>query len=611
MSEPAGRLSTSADTGAGLRDSMWPAVLLVGVCLLARLLYNALLCPYNLVEDEAHYWLWARHMDWSFYSKGPGIAAMIWASTCLFGEAEWAVRLPTAIANAAGALACAGLARDIARRAFTPGGSVAGPSHAALAAAAMYLLAPAFQVTGFLVTIDGCYLACWAIACWATWRALAERSISAWLVIGLAVGIGFLFKYTILLLPPGLLIFALVNRRSLRLARSWRVGLAAAIVLALVAFTPVIYWNAREGWPTLRHLLGHLGLRGGDVPLPAPGAGDKGSGYNPLWTITYIFSPLGMFGPAAALGVVAALRILRRRQSVNPDGPGQERRLGASFLVWAAAPILAFYLAVSFVAEPEQNWPIAGFVSLLTLAGWYAVDELNRRRAGARDAALTGPDTPRTRPIKVLWRLSLIYGLCAGVLLHRADVAAEVLNRITAMPPVPGVIKSITGREPKPIVVGRLIGAKVMASDVADELDRLNAEGQAAGPAFVMAEHYGRASQMAYYLHRAGRHPVVLSSQSAMGGRKSQFDFWPDTALNRSDLMGRSAIILSNDKSSTIARLNRMFERVEPYRSPDGGQKLAGEHKKDRVAYIGHGYRGVGSDRAQPADSRDASTPQQ
>lgn len=576
-------------------DSLRPALVLVALVLLARIAYLAWLCPYDLVEDEAHYWLWSRHLDWSYYSKGPGIAWAIWLSTRLLGNAEWAVRLPTAIAGAVGALACAGLARDLARRAFTDSGAVATPARAALFAAAAYTLAPAFALTGLLVTIDGCYLACWALACWAAWRALAEGSRWAWVALGAALGIGFLFKYTILLLIPGLALFALVaSRRAARsrgaplrpTARWPRWMLAGAGVLAL-ALTPVLVWNSREGWPTVRHLLGHLGVRGGDMPVPARAG--RGWSFDPLPVLEYLVSPIGMFGPLVVLAAVAAWRLLGRRRPATGSAPERERALGARFLLWAFLPIYLFYLAVSFITEPELNWPIGGFVSLMVLAGWYAADELARRRAGATRPELTGPDRPRTRPVKVLWRLGVIYGAAGALLIHFGPVAAGGINAAAR------AVASARGRPSTgngPIVLGRVIGSRAMAAHAARVIDSLRAADPGSRP-FLMCTHYGRASQMAYYLFRQGEGGVVvLSPQSVMGGRKSQFDFWPDTSLSRPDVIGQPALLMSNDKPETLELWRAMFARVEPL--PTDGHRLDGEHKKDRIAYIGHGYRGLG-----------------
>ena len=41
--------------------------------------------PYDLAPDEGHYWDWSRHLDWSYYSKGPLIAWIIRAGCEVFG----------------------------------------------------------------------------------------------------------------------------------------------------------------------------------------------------------------------------------------------------------------------------------------------------------------------------------------------------------------------------------------------------------------------------------------------------------------------------------------------------------------------------------------------
>jgi len=39
----------------------------------------------ELSPNESYYYLWARHPDFSYYGKGPGVALAILAGTSLFG----------------------------------------------------------------------------------------------------------------------------------------------------------------------------------------------------------------------------------------------------------------------------------------------------------------------------------------------------------------------------------------------------------------------------------------------------------------------------------------------------------------------------------------------
>src|SRR5437899_1110891 len=94
------------DAGSSVR---WPwrllaAFLILGAAAL-RIAYLIHDCPLDLVPDEAHYWDWSRHLDWSYYSKGPLVAWLIRAS-CelagpwseqLIGNQMLAVRLPAVL----------------------------------------------------------------------------------------------------------------------------------------------------------------------------------------------------------------------------------------------------------------------------------------------------------------------------------------------------------------------------------------------------------------------------------------------------------------------------------------------------------------------------------
>ena len=89
------------------RDWCWriAALLLVLASAGLHLGYLAYQCPLNLAPDEAHYWDWSRHLDLSYYSKGPLVAYLIRAScavagplSCqLTGSEMLAVRLPAVL----------------------------------------------------------------------------------------------------------------------------------------------------------------------------------------------------------------------------------------------------------------------------------------------------------------------------------------------------------------------------------------------------------------------------------------------------------------------------------------------------------------------------------
>src|SRR6478735_3752394 len=64
----------------------------------------SLLAATDLSFDEAHYWMWSERLAPAYFSKGPGIAFAIRASTALFGANEFGVRFFSPVLAAATSL---------------------------------------------------------------------------------------------------------------------------------------------------------------------------------------------------------------------------------------------------------------------------------------------------------------------------------------------------------------------------------------------------------------------------------------------------------------------------------------------------------------------------
>ncbi|MCE7973117.1 MAG: phospholipid carrier-dependent glycosyltransferase [Leptolyngbya sp. PLA1] len=526
------------------------AWMLLGLATLARVVYLAWGCPYTLIEDEAHYWEWSRHLALSYYTKGPGVAWLIGASTGMFGDSEFAVRLPAAISSSIAGVFLALLARRAVQDPRAP-----------FVTLVAWLIAPAFQTLGLTMTIDGPYLACWAIAAWAAWVAIVDRRPWGWAVFGAALGAGALCKYTILLALPGALVVAALAPARPHARVRTLLGISSGLLLFLLAVSPIIFWNQQEGWPTIRHLLGHLGLQGGDMPV-TQGEGN-GWHYNPLWTLSLVATQLALVGPVLLLATLGAWDAWKARRA-HPEQWGRDR-----LLIAISLPILLFYFAVSFVAEPEGNWPLAGFVALLPLAARRVVVGLDDWHARLLAWRALPPPRPRRgvfvrrpeTPTQVLWYAAVGLGLLVALVVPRLDLLARL--------PVLG---------PR-IPVHRFTGADVMASHV-EEL-RAALQSETGAEPFIMATHYGRASQLAFYL--PGRPTVLCSSSLMREGRRTQYDYWVATnPATAPGLRGRPAVVVG----STLEEWQQVFDRVTLVGT------LRGDGKRHRPAYLGYGFKG-------------------
>jgi 4-amino-4-deoxy-L-arabinose transferase-like glycosyltransferase len=566
----------------------WKAtVLLVLVVTAARLVYLRWLCPYNLVEDEAFYWEWSRRLEWSYYSKGPGVAWTIALARWVLGDwtspgaAEFVVRAASPVFGGMTALLLAALARD-----------ATGERRAGFFAAACFVLVPMFQVSGLLLTIDGPYAFCWAAGAWAAWRALGRGSRGAWLALGLALGIGFLYKYTIVLLVPGVVLFAaFVARRRASdggeadgsgLARGWGWWVLAAGVVFGVCLTPVIVWNHQNHWPTLAHLLGHLGVAGGDMPVTQ---GRGGWTYDPMWTLSFVGTQVGMIGPAIALmgmgawGAWMGWRARRGAGGLREAGDARhDATAGTFFLLCCAIPLLAFYFLVSFVAEPEGNWALASYLTGMCLAGLSVVRGMDALLASGKKQNAT----------RVCWRLTIIVGMVVALVTPRLDLVGRAVQpgyewiaaRYESM--TERVRDASAGPRRPLIPVHRFTGADQMGAHVARLVEQLR--GETGKEAFIVALHYGRAAHLAFYT--PGRPTVYCSSALMLEGRRTQYDYWAETDLRRADgLAGRPAVLVGG---KTAEDWGACFERVELVRTLDG------DGKRGRPAFLGYGFKGFG-----------------
>jgi len=546
MSVPYSLESKPASNGFSLRG----AVLLALAILLLRVLYLLLVSPYELDGDEAQYWEWSRRLELSYYTKGPGIAWTIYFSRSLFGSTEAGVRLPAALCSSIMMITLARLGYDMAGR------GVRG-NRVGFYTAALYTLTPAYLFTSQFMTIDMPYFMCAALASLAAYHAVtATRQRRggwlAWALLGLVIGVGFLYKYTILLMLPGLLIYVLIERKSLRPSGALVMKLLLMLLMFLLAISPVIIWNQREGWPTVSHLLGHVAMPGGDSAVR------KSWSYSPMWTLEGIGTQLGALGlPIAALLVLAVKWAWGCR---HEDHEAWSFRM---LMILLGLPTLMFYLAVSFMAEIEGNWPLAGYIPLLPLAGAGLAEKMPQFREKMCSWLALPEPRPRmgllTRRPQTAWQAAWSIGLWWGVIAAVFILFAPFARHLPGLDKLSGFAR-VTGQ-----------------ADYAAELDTLRQSlttelGQRPE---VLAFKYRMTATLAFYL--PDRPSLVYCGQHYFGSRRSPYDYFEDTDLTGPELLGKPFILVGQ----TQERWAKYFQFAE-IRVLDS----------ERQWYLGLGYSG-------------------
>jgi len=284
----------------------------------------------TLYVDEAQYWTWAQHLDWGYYSKPPGVAALIAASTALFGNGLLGVKALAMLLYPLAAATCWHIARRLydARIAFW--------------SALAVLTLPIFAWLGLFVSTDALLTLFWALALLAYLRALDSDRWADWLLLGLLCGLGLLSKYTMAaFLGAAFLHLLAFHRPRLGTAKPW---LAAG--LALLILSPNLYWNVTHDFPTLRHTAEITVSKRAGGGLRALGE---------FWAAQW-----GAFGPV--LGSVFVL-LLRARESWR-DGPTR-------LLLWFSLPLWAIVSAQAINSNANANWAAPAFApATIAVVAW-------------------------------------------------------------------------------------------------------------------------------------------------------------------------------------------------------------------------------------------------
>jgi len=296
--------------------------------------------PINLHGDEAQYWAWSRTFEWGYFSKPPMIAWVIGASTAIFGNAEWAVRISSPLLHPLIAYVLFRTARLLydARTGFW--------------AAALYFTMPAVWLSSGIVSTDVPLLLCWALGLNAFMH-MRETPNWKWAaLLGLSIGFGMLSKYAMLFFLPALVLAVLFDSKSRTALLSLRGLFAAGLTLAVLA--PNIWWNAQNDFATITHTAANANLKG--IP------------FHPLELLEFWISQIGVFGPLTFALMVAALIAAAR-------GKLQRRTLLLTLFVLSPLSVISLEALLS---RANANWAVTAYMAGAILVARYGLQHWPR-----------------------------------------------------------------------------------------------------------------------------------------------------------------------------------------------------------------------------------------
>ncbi|QWD91333.1 glycosyltransferase family 39 protein [Polynucleobacter sp. MWH-Braz-FAM2G] len=245
--------------------------------------------------DEAHYALYAQHLDWSYYDHPPLVGWIQWPLVTLT-SLEGIIRL---IPELLWIISCYLVYQVTVEVHHFIRGRNAGYLTSALPSANLcglmavlaIIAAPMLHILAIGLLPDTLLapLSLGLMLMALRWLTKDKFSFGDWMATGILLGLAGLSKYTASFTALALLFVFLSTPRKRWLSKS---GFWIAALIALLLITPVLYWNWANDWISFKYQLAH------------------GSGGEWLWRrlVAYIGVQILVFGPLLILGAVVFLK---------------------------------------------------------------------------------------------------------------------------------------------------------------------------------------------------------------------------------------------------------------------------------------------------------------
>lgn len=310
-----------------------------GGLVVLTLLRLVLAASLPLSPDEAYYRIWALAPASGYLDHPPMVAVWVRLGMFLAGDTAEGVRLLGPVSACLGTLLIAHAAYCWLQKQ----GDRALACMGALRAGALLNGTLAIQLGTLVMTPDAPLLLFMALLLWALVQVCVCQRPRMWLLVGLAAGLGFDSKYTVLLPVAGLVLWLFVTKQGRAWLRTpWPWG---AAFVAGVCVSPVIWWNAHHAWASFFK-------QGGRV-----------ADWHPARAVSFMGELLGgqvgLATPLVFAFFAGGVWLLWKRR----DG------FSSLLLCMIALPVMVF-VQHALGARVQANWPVVLYPIMALAAAW-------------------------------------------------------------------------------------------------------------------------------------------------------------------------------------------------------------------------------------------------
>jgi hypothetical protein len=311
---------------------------------------------YGLANDEAYYWLYSQHMQWSYFDHPPMVA--VWIRLFTFNlhlqQVEGFIRLGSIISFALSAYI-------IYQTTTLLKSEKAGWYAACMYTASFY----AGIIAGIFILPDSPQMLFWTFSMWMIARITRnEQNTWSWILLGVSAGLCIMSKVHGVFIWLGILLFVITNKRDWLLKPQFYLALVVTLAIA----SPILCWNIQNHFVTYRFHSERVEIHQFSIDIKSFAKEVLGQLFfnNPFNVIVVI------------LGCIA---LLRRKL---PQAPALKIYLFTGFA-------LSFTLLfISLFRSTLPHWSGPAYVSLFPIAAIYLAGEKRKTYTRLPVWALSG-----------------------------------------------------------------------------------------------------------------------------------------------------------------------------------------------------------------------------
>ena len=476
-------------------------IYLIIVSVFALIVHIHLASTLNLGNDEAHYYVWSLKPSLGYLDDAPLVGWLIELFTRLFGKSQLSVRLGAVIFSFLDGFLIYYLSYILFKN-----------KRAAFFSFLFFLSAVIFgTVLSVMILPDAPLLFFTLLFFIFFYKAAETNKPFLWLLAGIFLGFAFLSKYTAALIPPAALFYLLVSNRRRHLLKTFYPYIALGI--ALLVFSPVIYWNLTHNFISFRFQLSH------GFSHPKPGF--------PLFMAGW-FGQVLVITPFIYIFLIA---VFIYAVFLYFSASAEQAQEPVLFSVCLSLPVLLFFAADGYTRRILVHWPDIGYLAAFPIMG-YAADLRTRKFS--------------SRILKYCVYFTLFSGFFFSFVLYNQIYynfipVGKIIRYIDTEKRLKkggifSLIPHIPGKPSDADITNDLFGWRHGAKYIGIVYKGYRA---ADGRLFILTHHYAIADELVYY---GGFKPAVNIYN--ISGFINQYDLWQ----NLNNINGENALFIMDNK---------------------------------------------------------------